>query len=298
MKLNITKHLLPLILLVQFGLASAPIEAAVKRFRPPAVPDLGRTVGSLRGGASRGMAAKLCPGMPIQPAAIAPRFWAMPGNSPGAPWQLVEGVAPSSMGAKSVQPIALAATSASAASASATSAPATSAPITAAPTAVTNREIVFGQTLNARPKFWFYSPYSLDRSRSTQFRLSVVNPQTNRTEPLLANPLLVTTEKPGVFAVELPPGIELQTSKLYRWSLTIRCGSEPSVAMSGAIARVALPSTPPKSAKDSQAELVYYIDNNLWYDAVNLAATDRRHWKPLMELVELLDLADPRLFPN
>jgi Domain of Unknown Function (DUF928) len=284
--LTVSKHLLPLILLVQFGLASESIAAAVKRFRPPAVPDLGRTVGSLRGGASRSAAAKSCPVMPIQPAAIAPRFWAMPGNSPGEPWRIVDPVAPkvnqpigqpvSQPRPSSAQPVAL---------------------VSAAPS-LTNREIVFGQTLNARPKFWFYSPYTLDRSRSTQFRLSVVNPQTNSAEPLLTNPLPITTEKPGLFAVELPPGIELQTNRLYRWSLTIRCGNEPAAAMSGAIARVVLSGAPPKSAKDSQQELLYYLDNNLWYDAVNLAATDRRHWKSLMEMVELLDVADPRLFSN
>jgi hypothetical protein len=284
--MTLTTRLLPLLLLVQFGLSGEPIEAAVKRFRPPAVPDLGRTVGSLRGGASRGGAAKLCPELPIQPAAIAPRFWATPGNSPGTPWQLVDGLEPkgsqpvsqSVSKPSSVQPISLVTTPGS--------------------SLVTSREIVFGQTLNSRPKFWFYSPYSLDRSRLTQFRLSTINPQTNRAEPLFANPLVVTTEKPGLFAVELPPGIDLQTGKLYRWSLTIRCGNEPAVSMSGAVARVTLPGAPPRSAKDSQPELLYYLDNNLWYDAVNLAATDRRQWKSLMEMVDLLDLADPRLFSN
>jgi hypothetical protein len=284
--MKLTTRLIPLFVLVQFGLISAPIEAAVKRFRPPAVPDLGRTVGSLRGGASRGGAAKLCPELPIQPAAIAPRFWAIPGNSPGEVWQLVDGVEP-----KVSQPVS-----------QSVSKPSSAQPIswvtTPESSLVTSREIVFGQTLNARPKFWFYSPYSLDRSRLTQFRLSTINPQTNRAEPLFANPLVVTTEKPGLFAVELPPGIDLQTGKLYRWSLTIRCGNEPAVSMSGAVARVTLPGAPPRSAKDSQPELLYYLDNNLWYDAVNLAATDRRQWKSLMEMVDLLDLADPRLFSN
>jgi Domain of Unknown Function (DUF928) len=296
--MTFTTRLIPVLVLVQFGLISAPIEAAVKRFRPPAVPDLGRTVGSLRGGASRGIAAKLCPEPPIQPAAIAPRFWATPGNSPGEPWQLVEGGAPKanpSVSKPASQPI-------SKPISQPISQPSSVQPISLVTTVgnplLTSREIVFGQTLNSRPKFWFYSPYSLDRSRSTQFRLGIVNPQTSRTEPLFANPLIVTTEKPGLFAVELPPGIELQTGKLYRWSLAIRCGSEPAVSMSGVISRLTLPTAPPKSAKDSQPELLYYLDNNLWYDAVNLAATDRRHWKSLMEMVELLDLADPRLFPN
>jgi hypothetical protein len=290
--MKLTTRLLPLLLLVQVGM-SAPTEAAVKRFRPPAVPDLGRTVGSLRGGASRGGAATLCPAPPIQPAAIAPRFWAIPGNSPGEVWQLVDGVEP-----KASQPVSQPVSKPASKPASK---PSSVQPISLVTTSgsalVTSREIVFGQTLNARPKFWFYSPYSLDRSRLTQFRLSTINPQTNRTEPLFANPLIVTTEKPGLFAVELPPGIDLQTGKLYRWSLTIRCGNEPTVSMSGAVARVALPS-PPRSPKDSQNELLYYLDNNLWYDAVNLAATDRRQWKSLMEMVDLLDLADPRLFSN
>lgn len=304
--MKVTPHLLPLLLLVQFGLISQPIEAAVKRFRPPAVPDLGRTVGTLRGGASRSIAAKLCPAMPIQPAAIAPRFWAIPGNSAGMAWQVVDGVAPNSVAPNSVTPNSVAPNSVAPNSMQPTLGQPTSVqPIAlttrsaTATSPVTKRELVFGQTLNARPKFWFYSPYRLDRSRPTQFRLSIINPKTNQTEPLFANPLIVTTEKPGLFAVELPAGIELQTGNLYRWSLAIRCGgNESAVSLSGAISRLTLPTAPPKSTKDSQPELLYYIDNNLWYDAVNLAATDRRHWKSLMEMVELLDVADPKLFSN
>lgn len=263
------KRLLPLVLLVNVALVAnlavigGPIEAATKRWRPPAPPDLGRAAGSLRGGASRSTAAKLCPEASIKSAAIAPRFWAIPGRKAGESWQLVD--------------------------------PLSSNDATNPANGIPPREIVFGQTLSDRPTFWFYSPYKLDQSRSAQFRLSRINSGSNKPDPLISNPTPIMTQKPGLFAVTLPAGLSLQVGQSYRWSLTIRCGSEPSVLMSGMIQRVSLPTV---AAKGSRDELLFYIDNNLWYDALNLAATDRRHWKSLLEMVDLLDVADPRLFPN
>jgi hypothetical protein len=265
MKPALSLVLIPLLVGLTLGMAR-PIEAATKRFKPPAVPDLGRAVGSLRGGASRGTAAKLCPESAIRPAAIAPRFWAETGKTSGDPWKLVE--------FNPTEPLK-------------------------------SREIVFGQTLSDRPTFWFYSPYSLTKSRPGQFRLSVINPKTNRPESPIVDLPAITTEKAGLFAVELPKGISLHAGQLYRWSFVIRCGREQPISLLGSIQRASLnapkfnpkfgPNSGPNSGQDA---LLFYLDNNLWYDAVNLAATDRRQWKPLLELVELLELTDPRLFPN
>ncbi|MDX2232264.1 MAG: DUF928 domain-containing protein [Leptolyngbyaceae cyanobacterium bins.349] len=151
---------------------------------------------------------------------------------------------------------------------------------------------VFGWTTAERPTFWFYVPYF---PANTYGRLTLE--QANNQQVAYTVPLSGT---PGVIQVALPPtAATLSIGQPYRWYFNIYCQERLAGSIYGVIQRETV-STRMKSDLTQAAardRLLLYAANGFWFDALALAAEQRRinaqdaSWASLLEAVDLQGLA-------
>ena len=119
-------------------------------------------------------------------------------------------------------------------------------------------------TLSAHPTFWFYIPYSSEEVSYLEFALK--DPQEFKTVYRTA----VELTEPGIIKLAIPQETKyaLELEKDYSWDLILYCNSsenEPDQVLKGWVRRVANPQLETINPQDYSA----YINNNIWYDAIN-----------------------------
>jgi len=127
---------------------------------------------------------------------------------------------------------------------------------------------VGGETTEASPTLWFYTPYT--RSQGEGFARFMLLDEFNK--PVFENPIkLFLPESPGIISVSLPQQHSLLVEKPYFWYFSVICNLDrpsrnPSV--NGWIRRV--PSEPGQEpGKPDESNLA-------WYDLLNTLASARR----------------------
>lgn len=143
--------------------------------------------------------------------------------------------------------------------------PAVEIPLTAlVPTSI-DSDFVWGRTLEARPTFWVYVPYTLTPKLPGELRLKEQDPEGNSRNQTIVR---ITNADPGVMGIRLPSNKTLATNQLYYWSFVVLCDSSDASAnqfVKAAIQRVA-PKRVNLSAPGQKAAL--YAEAGLWYDAI------------------------------
>ena len=141
-------------------------------------------------------------------------------------------------------------------------------------------------TIAEYPTFWVYIPYEAKNIRYAELVLQneSKNQEVNRISYKLQ-------ETPGIVSIDVPqkPEHSLETSTIDRWYFRVVCNNENRYAVGGFIKRVTVDSI--EHNYDS------YLDNHIWYDALNdlaerlrLAPQDlnlKQDWHDLMKANEV-----------
>lgn len=164
-------------------------------------------------------------------------------------------------------------------------------------------EVVLGTTIEERPTFWFYVPYSAAKGLDTA-KFVLLDADQN----LVSQPILVSLSgTPGIVSFHLPEAYSLEVDKLYNWYFSIVCdAAKPSrnPGVRGWVQRIA--ANPELTADlDRVAPLERYIayaENGVWFEMVtDLAenldrnptnATLQADWTALLEELDLAALQD------
>jgi Domain of Unknown Function (DUF928) len=157
-----------------------------------------------------------------------------------------------------------------------------------------------GYTLAQSPSFWFYQPYRLSEGHSIEFVLK--DSQDNLVHSQAIEGSDTAT---GIINLRLPDSVMLDTSQSYEWYLLVQCdatNSERFVFVNGAIRRLERPELQQRlTALTPIAQINLYGAENIWYDAVDAAATQMQDtpenpdthttWTQLLDKINLSDLA-------
>jgi hypothetical protein len=157
-----------------------------------------------------------------------------------------------------------------------------------------------GYTLARSPSFWFYQPYQLGKGQGLEFVIkdsqeNLVHSQAIADQDIAA----------GMIKLSLPESVSLETNQSYEWYVLVRCdatNAERFVFVNGAVRRLERPDLQAQIGTiPPTAHANLYLTENLWYDAVDAAATQlqnapqnndlRQQWTQLLDAVGLSDLA-------
>lgn len=143
-------------------------------------------------------------------------------------------------------------------------------------------------TVSEYPTFWFYVPYAPEDISYIEFELQ------NQEELMIYRTALELTEKPGIIKVTIPPDpkYSLKLNEDYRWYFKLDCAPDktegPDLVLEGWVQRKSQETVTPQ-------DYISYIENNIWYDAVNnlaerhSAASQNRElndaWTKLLESI-------------
>jgi len=153
---------------------------------------------------------------------------------------------------------------------------------------------VLSLTTQAQPKFWVYVP----PTSAHEIEFELYDSQANT----VVYSAQLAVETPGLYALTLPPGVELKASStdtpyVYEWVFALVCNPnsrELDLNKGGSIARVAPDSTLTQAlgtAKTNVERANAYGVNSIWLDAVNELVQDRTSlegssaWQSLLGLV-------------
>ncbi|MEI2579875.1 DUF928 domain-containing protein [Scytonema sp. PRP1] len=123
-----------------------------------------------------------------------------------------------------------------------------------------------GYTVAERPSFWFYIPYTPDQIVSSEFILS--------NQKGLNKAYVLITGTPGIIKVSLPDKVKLTIGEWYesKLKLTVFCSNglqEDETA--GWVRRDAIRTTINPNLP-LQQQLAIYINENMWFDALESVA--------------------------
>jgi Domain of Unknown Function (DUF928) len=163
-----------------------------------------------------------------------------------------------------------------------------------------------GYTLAQSPSFWFYQPYRLGEGQGLEFVLkdsqdNLVHSQTIGGRDTAS----------GIIKLSLPKSVILDTEQSYEWYVLVRCdatNSERFVFVNGAVRRLERPELQQQMAAIApNARTDLYLAEDIWYDAVDAAATQfqnepqndefRKQWTQVLEKVGLANLATEPMTP-
>lgn len=129
-------------------------------------------------------------------------------------------------------------------------------------------------TVSAYPTVWVYVPYSAKQLSQIEFIL--LNSNERQT---IYQTTIKLTDKPGVIKITVPnnPKFALQPNQDYRWRLHLDCQPdrtvEPDLAINGWVRRLPADETLKAQLQSNPHPDQVYRKNNLWYDAIDTAAT-------------------------
>ncbi|MGI0488848.1 DUF928 domain-containing protein [Pantanalinema rosaneae CENA516] len=158
---------------------------------------------------------------------------------------------------------------------------------------------VWGNTTQAQPTFWFYTPYPQAADYSVRFELRRDGASNSMYRTSLTLP-----NQPGIVRLQLPDTVSLEVNQRYRWFLTVDCqplSDATPVSVEGVIQRVAVNPDLSRSLTNTSAleQAALYAKAGVWYDALTILAELRQqdpqaatNWRTLLKEVGLGDLAD------
>ncbi len=168
-------------------------------------------------------------------------------------------------------------------------------------------DYLWGQTIDERPTFWVYVPYSLSASRPGELRLQETQANGDK---VLTTVVTVNGTSPGVVGVRLPVGKTLKPNQAYLWQFVVRCDPDNASAnqfVSTAVTRVQpspVLANQLRNATPSQKAAIYAREG-FWYDAVTAFASLRKanprdaqtntNWQTLLRTVHLDNLAGEQI---
>lgn len=125
-------------------------------------------------------------------------------------------------------------------------------------------DIVWGQTTEAYPTFWFYMPYVYNELEVQYGKFVLLD----KDKHIVTAPIFVKVpvgDKPSIAKFTLPESAKpLEINQRYKWYFSIICNPlKPSrnPGVTGWIERVKLPILPPQ-------DYLYYAQQGIWYDTV------------------------------
>jgi hypothetical protein len=141
------------------------------------------------------------------------------------------------------------------------------------------KDYLWGQTVDERPTFWVYVPYSLNASRPGELRLQET--KANGTTVFTTVVSGITTTAPGIVGVRLPANKTLKANQTYLWKFVIRCDPNNTSAdqfVSTAVTRVQTSPALAKQLKNAtpNQKAAIYAREGLWYDSVTAFASLRQ----------------------
>lgn len=166
---------------------------------------------------------------------------------------------------------------------------------------------LWGQTVDERPTFWVYVPYSLTANRPGELRLQETKANG---DTVLITVATVTGTSPGVVGVSLPAGKTLKPNQAYLWQFVIRCDLNDASAnqlVSTAVTRVQPSPALAKQLRNAtpSQKAAIYAREGFWYDAVTAYASLRKanprdaqtnsNWQTLLRSVKLDYLAGEQI---
>ncbi|RMF25576.1 MAG: DUF928 domain-containing protein [Cyanobacteria bacterium J083] len=144
-------------------------------------------------------------------------------------------------------------------------------------------------------KLFFYIPPTQGKAE-IEFVLRDVQ------DNLIHEQILVTEGKAGIVALDLPTNLSTKSLKLnsnYRWYFSLICNPEnrsQDIVLEGWIKQIQ-PDSSIKQSLSLSDKVDFYLEANLWYDALNLAAelkfnqTDNSKWLELLHSIGLSAVA-------
>lgn len=128
------------------------------------------------------------------------------------------------------------------------------------------------QTLNERPSFWVYVPYSSSEVSTAEFTLQAGE------SDLYRGSVNLSAKRSGIVEIKLPPTVTpLETGKQYRWYFEISCSSETEenitafATLTGIVKRVTTPTTLERgltTAKSDIERIKILAQHGIWYDTL------------------------------
>jgi Domain of Unknown Function (DUF928) len=163
-----------------------------------------------------------------------------------------------------------------------------------------------GYTLAESPSFWFYQPYRLGKGQGLEFVVKDSQDNLVHSQAIADRDIAA-----GIFKLSLPESVILKTDQSYEWYVLVRCdaaNAERFVFVNGAVRRLERPQLQTQIGAVSPATRAdLYRSENLWYDAINAAATQlqnapedanlRQQWTQILTEVGLADLATEPFTP-
>ena len=158
---------------------------------------------------------------------------------------------------------------------------------------------VFGSTVDERPTFWFYVPYTLTPAHRLEFVL-----QDENNNDIYKTSFTQSATSPGVVGVELPSTAgPLETGKMYHWFFSIECSPDDGVLVDGWVQRVPLNSLLERQLEQAtpKERIALYANHHIWYEAVTALAELvrqnpenaqlREDWIKLLQSIDLNAIA-------
>lgn len=153
---------------------------------------------------------------------------------------------------------------------------------------VPESKVVHYTTLS-RPSFYLYA----NATSEVPLIFNIIIPNA----PTVDNPITektVTISQPGIYKIELPTGIELETEQIYFWQIGIPC--KDNLEQIDQVLKAAVQKVPVSAELANQIEDPNLFEKKaqqlaalgIWYDALNLAVTEAFSSKGTNYLQELV----------
>lgn len=163
---------------------------------------------------------------------------------------------------------------------------------------------LWGKTLDERPTFWVYVPYSLTDKRPGELRLRETKANGGT---VLKSVATVTGTSPGVIGVRLPIGKTLKPNEMNFWQFVVRC--DPDDASSNQFVSSTVTLVQPSAALAKQLKqatpkqkVAIYAKEEYWYDYITILgglrkanprdAEVNKAWQNLLHSINHDNIAD------
>ncbi|NEO74838.1 DUF928 domain-containing protein [Moorena sp. SIO4G3] len=158
----------------------------------------------------------------------------------------------------------------------------------------------FGLTTSERPTFWFYVPYSDNRTIQAEFRLR------NKELKEVYKETFMLQNTPGIVKITLPETVSgLVVEDLYHWRFSVICNPTDPLDndfVSGGVERISITDDLEQQLEGNnpRERIVVYAKQGLWFDALTALAELRlanpqdktlaQDWADLLEQVGLKEI--------
>ena len=149
-------------------------------------------------------------------------------------------------------------------------------------------EEIVHHTVSSHPSFYLYA----QATSTVPLKFSLVIPEPTAKNPIVEGTLVI--ERPGVYQIQLPAEVELETGQVYLWRIGIPCGDNPQKIEQ--VIKAAVKRVPVSAQLSTQLELANsplekaqsYASSGIWYDAFSLAVKQAQYSSESVDYVRKL----------